>query len=188
MWLALILFLLANVAVSTIGALIPALNKYTIVLLILLTFVTGSYGNIFYRRQIAKLVASDVPTDRLGRKGGTSPIALIVAIALSAGMVALTSKPMLQQIQAARQWRRALAGTLKEDGSLEEATQAGIWITTACVRAVDACFALAGGSAVYDASPLQRRLRDMHVAAQHAAVHQRHYLGAGKRLLRVSSR
>lgn len=94
----------------------------------------------------------------------------------------------LQQIQAARQWRRALAGTLKEDGSLEEATQAGIWITTACVRAVDACFALAGGSAVYDASPLQRRLRDMHVAAQHAAVHQRHYLGAGKRLLRVSSR
>jgi catechol 2,3-dioxygenase-like lactoylglutathione lyase family enzyme len=36
------------------------------------------------------------------------------------------------------------------------------------------CFALAGGSAVYDSSPLQRRLRDLHTAAQHATVQQRH--------------
>jgi len=42
------------------------------------------------------------------------------------------------------------------------------------------CFALAGGSAVYDSSPLQRRLRDLHTAAQHAAVQQRHYAAAGK--------
>jgi alkylation response protein AidB-like acyl-CoA dehydrogenase len=88
-----------------------------------------------------------------------------------------------QQIQAESQWRRALAGTLKDDASLDEATQAGIWIATTCVRAIDACFALAGGSAVYETSPLQRRLRDMHVAAQHAVVHQRHYVGAGKLLL-----
>ena len=88
-----------------------------------------------------------------------------------------------QQIQAERQWRRALAGTLKDDASLDEATQAGIWIATTCVRAIDACFALAGGSAVYETSPLQRRLRDMHVAAQHAVVQQRHYVGVGKRLL-----
>jgi hypothetical protein len=33
---------------------------------------------------------------------------------------------------------------------------------------------------VYDSSPLQRRLRDLHVAAQHATVHQRHYVAAGK--------
>jgi alkylation response protein AidB-like acyl-CoA dehydrogenase len=92
-----------------------------------------------------------------------------------------------QQIQAERQWRRALAGTLKDDASLDEATQAGIWIATTCVRAIDACFALAGGSAVYETSPLQRRLRDMHVAAQHAVVHQRHYVGAGKLLLGSSA-
>ena len=89
-----------------------------------------------------------------------------------------------QQIQAESHWRRALAGTLKEDGSLEEATQAGAWVTTMCVRVVDACFALAGASAVYDTSPLQRRLRDMHVAAQHATIHQRHYVAAGQLLLR----
>jgi indole-3-acetate monooxygenase len=91
-----------------------------------------------------------------------------------------------QQFQAESQWRRARAGTLKDDASLDEATQAGIWIATTCVRAIDACFALAGGSAVYETSPLQRRLRDMHVAAQHATIHQRHYVGAGKLLLGAS--
>ena len=51
------------------------------------------------------------------------------------------------------------------------------------MRVADACFALAGGSAVYESSPLQRRLRDLHVATQHAAVHQRNYVVAGKELL-----
>jgi alkylation response protein AidB-like acyl-CoA dehydrogenase len=54
---------------------------------------------------------------------------------------------------------------------------------TTCVRIADACFTLAGGSAVYESSPLQRRLRDLHVAAQHAAVQQRHYVTAGKAAL-----
>jgi len=40
-----------------------------------------------------------------------------------------------------------------------------------------------GGSALYETSPLQRRLRDLHAAGQHAAVQQRHYVGAGKLLL-----
>jgi hypothetical protein len=51
---------------------------------------------------------------------------------------------------------------------------------TTSVRVVDACFAQAGGSAVYDRSPLQRRLRDIHVAAQYAGVHPRNYIAAGK--------
>ena len=95
----------------------------------------------------------------------------------------LRAAEAFQRVQAANQWRHALAGTLKDQTLLAEATQAGVWIATTCVRVVDACFTLAGGSAVYETSPLQRRLRDMHVAAQHAAVHQRHYVGAGKVLL-----
>src|SRR5262249_52224906 len=99
----------------------------------------------------------------------------------------LRAAEALQHAQAKSQWRRALAGTLKDDASLAETSQAGVWIATTCVRVVDRCFALAGGSAVYETSPLQRRLRDMHVAAQHAMVHQRHYLAAGKHLLHPSS-
>jgi hypothetical protein len=47
----------------------------------------------------------------------------------------------------------------------------------------DACFALGGGSSVYDASPLQGRLRDLHAAAQHAIAQQRNYASAGKLIL-----
>lgn len=86
----------------------------------------------------------------------------------------------LFQVQVASHWRHALAGTLKDDTLLIQGTQTGIWVASACVRVVDACFALAGGNAVYDSSPLQRRLRDLHVAAQHATVHQRQYAAAGK--------
>ncbi|MGD9878739.1 MAG: acyl-CoA dehydrogenase family protein [Reyranella sp.] len=92
-----------------------------------------------------------------------------------------------QQVQAEIQWRRALAGTLKDEPSLDEATRAGVWVTATCLRAVDACFGLAGGSAVYETSPLQRRLRDMHAAAQHAFIHPRNYVGSGKLLLRASA-
>jgi alkylation response protein AidB-like acyl-CoA dehydrogenase len=91
------------------------------------------------------------------------------------------------QVQAASHWRHALAGTLKDEALLAQGTQAAIWITTTCVRVADACFTLGGGSALYETSPLQRRLRDLHVAAQHAAAQQRHYVTAGKLLLDCSA-
>ena len=87
------------------------------------------------------------------------------------------------QVQAASHWRHTVAGTLKCEALLTQATQTAIWIATTCVRAADACFALAGSSALYETSPLQRRLRDLHVAAQHHAAQQRHYVKAGKLLL-----
>jgi alkylation response protein AidB-like acyl-CoA dehydrogenase len=83
-------------------------------------------------------------------------------------------------------WRHALAGTLKGDALLTQGAQAATWITATCVRIVDECFRLGGGAALYETSPLQRRMRDIHAVAQHAAVHQRNYGGAGKLLLTSS--
>jgi alkylation response protein AidB-like acyl-CoA dehydrogenase len=100
----------------------------------------------------------------------------------------LRAAEAFHQCQAASHWRDALAGSLKDEALLAEATQAGVRIAATCVSVVDACFALAGGSAVYDTSPLQRRLRDMHTAAQHATVQQRHYASAGTLLLDSSAR
>jgi indole-3-acetate monooxygenase len=84
-------------------------------------------------------------------------------------------------------WRHALAGTLKDDTLITQGAQAATWITSTCIRIVDECFRLGGGSALYDSSPLQRRMRDLHTAAQHAAVHHRTYIGAGKLVLGNSS-
>jgi alkylation response protein AidB-like acyl-CoA dehydrogenase len=76
-------------------------------------------------------------------------------------------------MQVASHWHHALAGTLKDEALHAQGTQAGAWIATTCVHLTDACFTLAGGSAVYESSPQQRRMRDLRAAAQHAAVHQK---------------
>jgi indole-3-acetate monooxygenase len=85
--------------------------------------------------------------------------------------------------QAARHWSHALAGTPNEKDLLVEGAQVATWIANTCVRAADACFALGGSSAIYETSPLQRRMRDLHTAAQHTAVQQRNYISGGTLLL-----
>src|SRR6202000_1472476 len=89
--------------------------------------------------------------------------------------------------QTESQWRHALEGTLKTEALLRQGAQAASWITSACVRVADECFRLGGGRALYETSPLQRRMRDLHAAAQHAGVHERIYGGAGKLALGNSS-
>jgi alkylation response protein AidB-like acyl-CoA dehydrogenase len=87
------------------------------------------------------------------------------------------------RVQAESHWEHALARELKTDALFSEGTQSAIWLATTCVSIADACFVLGGGSALYNASPLQRRSRDLHAAAQHAVAHQRHYASTGKLLL-----
>ena len=89
----------------------------------------------------------------------------------------------VQTVKAEGVWRQLLVGDLGPPTERVEAAQASAWVTTTCVKAGDALYALGGGSALYDESPLQRRMRDLHGAAQHAAVQPRHYLAAGAVLL-----
>jgi indole-3-acetate monooxygenase len=89
----------------------------------------------------------------------------------------------LLQVQAASHWGHALAGTLKDKALVAEGMQAAAWIAATCVRAANACFALGGAGALYESSPLQRRLRDSLAAAQHTAAQQRNYLDAGALLV-----
>jgi alkylation response protein AidB-like acyl-CoA dehydrogenase len=44
------------------------------------------------------------------------------------------------------------------------------WVVETAARVVDACYTAGGGTALYDSSPLQRRLRDAHTLTQHFAV------------------
>lgn len=83
--------------------------------------------------------------------------------------------------QARTLWRAALAGeaTVANMNLMVDCFHTATWVTATCIRMVDACYALGGGTALYDSSPLQRRLRDIHAAAQHVAVQPQNYLRAG---------
>jgi indole-3-acetate monooxygenase len=89
----------------------------------------------------------------------------------------------LLETQTARVWQNPERSTAKDLTRIAEQLQAAIWITSACVRVAEGCFELAGSRAVYESSPLQRRVRDLRVAAQHVAVHPRHYVMAGAAVL-----
>jgi indole-3-acetate monooxygenase len=89
----------------------------------------------------------------------------------------------LLEAEIIRVWQNPEQSAAKDLTRTAEQRQAAIWITAACVRVAEGCFELAGSRAVYESSPLQRRVRDLRVAAQHAAVHPRHYVTAGAALL-----
>lgn len=76
---------------------------------------------------------------------------------------------LLQDRVAAAEEAAAQAGEigLEQRASLR---RAATHATAASAGAVHAMYQAAGGSAVYDSSPLQRHFRDVHVATQHMAV------------------
>jgi alkylation response protein AidB-like acyl-CoA dehydrogenase len=57
----------------------------------------------------------------------------------------------------------------------------------ASLQIVDAMYTLGGGSAVYESSPLQRHLRDVHVASQHIMVSTHTLETIGQLLLGVDT-
>ena len=89
----------------------------------------------------------------------------------------------LLDTQVSGRWKDAERGAARDMARVAEARQAAVWITSACVRVAEGCFELAGSRAVHESSPLQRRVRDLRVAAQHAMVHPRNYVSAGDALL-----
>jgi len=85
----------------------------------------------------------------------------------------------LLEVQATNHWRRAIDGTLDGKADFAESLQASAWIHAACTNVVSGCYTLGGASAVLNASPLQRRLRDIHAARQHMFAQERFYANAG---------
>ena len=71
---------------------------------------------------------------------------------------------------AASVWQTAVDGrpyTLEQRARIRAAA---VWVTERAVAIVDMAYRAGGGSSIYDASPLQRRLRDVHAVAQHFLV------------------
>jgi alkylation response protein AidB-like acyl-CoA dehydrogenase len=89
----------------------------------------------------------------------------------------------LLQVQAENQWHRAIAGVLDDKTDFARSLQGNAWIHATCTDVVNGCYALGGSSVVFNASPLQRRLRDVHVARQHVFAQERFYARAGANAL-----
>lgn len=96
---------------------------------------------------------------------------------------ALRAARALLQVQAESNWHRALAGVLDGKADFAESLQGSAWIHATCSDIVSGCYTLGGSSVVFNASPLQRRLRDIHVARQHAFAQERFYARAGANAL-----
>ena len=95
----------------------------------------------------------------------------------------LTAARALLEVQIARVWQSPEPSTAKGMADVAEQLQAVVWITAACVRVAEGCFELAGSRAVYESSSLQRRVRDLRVAAQHMVAQPRNYVMAGAAVL-----
>jgi indole-3-acetate monooxygenase len=95
----------------------------------------------------------------------------------------LAAASALLETQATRVWQATEHAMPVDMNRFAEHQALGVWISTACVRVAEGCFELAGSRAVFENSPLQRRLRDLQVAATHAGVHQRNYVSAGTAIL-----
>jgi alkylation response protein AidB-like acyl-CoA dehydrogenase len=89
----------------------------------------------------------------------------------------------LLEVQAERQWQRMMAGTLDAKADFAQSLQGSAWIHAACTDVVSGCYTLGGSSAVFNASPLQRRLRDIHASRQHIFAQERFYARAGANAL-----
>lgn len=132
----------------------------------LVEMATGGRRQLFAR---ASMMESPVFQYELGR--------------LDADLAA--SRALLEE-RVALQWRRALDDAF-DMTSMADSMQAGVWITEACLRVASGCYSLGGGAALYETSPLQRRMRDLHAAAQHAVVQRQNYQGLGQGRLGAGS-
>jgi indole-3-acetate monooxygenase len=76
-------------------------------------------------------------------------------------------------------WLDSERAPAKDYSGVAEQLQVAVCITAACVRVTEGCLELAGTRAIYESSSLQRRVRDIRVAAQHMSVHPRQYVMGG---------
>ncbi len=107
----------------------------------------------------------------------------VVQAELARAEAALQAARALLLGELAQAWNAVLEGgtvTLERRTSIRLAT---VHAAETAARATDTAYTWAGGSSVYDASPLPRCWRDAHVATQHLMVSPRMYETLGRSLL-----
>ena len=105
MWLPMIAVVIVCGLLTAIGAANPALGKVTLLLNIGVSFITGSFGNHLYKKQIHKLVADTAAlpgaqrVDAIAQRGGVSKPAmwLLIGLVVLLTFVAVAAEVRRQQ-------------------------------------------------------------------------------------------
>jgi indole-3-acetate monooxygenase len=84
----------------------------------------------------------------------------------------------LLRARAEELWAQALGEGVPQ-AMRTRVLQTTAWVAETSARVVDGLYTAGGASALYDASPLQRRLRDIHALTQHASVQDSVFATAG---------
>ena len=85
----------------------------------------------------------------------------------------------LLKSRAEELWAQACGSGTIEPAFMVRVIQTSAWVAETAARVVDVCYTVAGGSALYESSPLQRRLRDIHTLTQHASLQDTVFATAG---------
>ncbi|MBX3561156.1 MAG: TIR domain-containing protein [Sphingomonas sp.] len=121
MWAPMIGLLFVFLVLSAIGAASPAAGNITFLITIGISFVTGAYGNLLYRKQTHRLIAETAAlagparAEALQARGGTSRVALYILLGI-AGLLVL-----LAAIGAANQAQREQTGGVGADSGAQPA-------------------------------------------------------------------
>lgn len=108
----------------------------------------------------------------------------LVQYRLGHAETSLRAARALLRAGAERLWQVAVSGDKGGTHALTTRMLAtGAWVAQTCAAIVDTCYTVGGGPAIYDSSPLQRRLRDIHTLTQHAGLAENTLTRAGAALV-----
>jgi alkylation response protein AidB-like acyl-CoA dehydrogenase len=123
--------------------------------------------------EVAELAAGGRKQSFATSRMATSPL---FQDRLGEAAMTLAAARALLYAQAEAAWERARSGGLFDVTVLAPLRATAPEVTAMATRVVDTAYTLGGGAAVYESSPLQRRLRDVHTATQHA-INGRQFYG-----------
>ncbi|MCY0991794.1 acyl-CoA dehydrogenase family protein [Nannocystis sp. ILAH1] len=138
-----VLHILAHMAAVAVGVAQGALDE-------VVTLARGGKKRVFAR---ASLAESPVFHIHLGRAE--------MDVAAARALVRATSEEF---------WAACVADPAAVPAIVPRLSAMLAWVVETCTRVVDACYRAGGAGAARDASPLQRRFRDMHTLSQHAVA------------------
>jgi alkylation response protein AidB-like acyl-CoA dehydrogenase len=89
---------------------------------------------------------------------------------LARAEIGLRAARALLRTEAESFWAEVSAGRSPLPAQQARCSATGAWAVATAAAVVDVCYKAGGGTALYDSSPLQRHLRDIHALSQHISV------------------